>query len=190
MNLPAETIVYPAHGAGSSCGKNIGKETFTTIGEQLQNNYALKATSKQAFIEAVTDGLNAPPAYFFADAAINKNGYKSIDEILKDDVKKLSASDTKIEIENGALILDARQPNEYETLNVAGSVNIGLDGQFAIWAATLLPLTTALVIVAPKGRETEAITRLARVGFENVKGYFLPRPVEKFNPYFKTGYAR
>ena len=182
--LPKETIVYPAHGAGSSCGKNIGKETFTTIGAQLEMNYALQAKSKQEFIELVIDGLNAPPPYFFADAAINKNGYKSIDDILMNDLKSLSLEQTKIE--NGATILDVRHPDDYEKLNIEGSINIGLDGQFAIWAATLLPLTTPIVIVAPNEREKEAITRLARVGFDNVKGYLLENELMQNQNLLKT----
>jgi rhodanese-related sulfurtransferase len=186
INLPKDTIVYPAHGAGSSCGKNIGKETFTTIGLQLEMNYALKAKSKEEFITLVIEGLNAPPPYFFADAAINKNGYKSIDNILAHDLRPLTSQQILLEIESGTTVLDVRQPDDYEKLNIQDSINIGLDGQFAIWAATLLPLTTPLVIVAPDGREQETIIRLARVGFDNVRGYYVDAATDMANGILKT----
>lgn len=186
VNLPKDTIVYPAHGAGSSCGKNIGKETFTTIGLQLEMNYALKAKSKEEFITLVIEGLNAPPPYFFADAAINKNGYKSIDNILAHDLRPLTSQQILLEIESGTTVLDVRQPDDYEKLNIQDSINIGLDGQFAIWAATLLPLTTPLVIVAPDGREQETIIRLARVGFDNVRGYYVDAETDMANGVLKT----
>jgi glyoxylase-like metal-dependent hydrolase (beta-lactamase superfamily II)/rhodanese-related sulfurtransferase len=170
VNLPSQTIVYPAHGAGSSCGKNIGKETFTTIGAQLEMNYALKAKSKEEFIALVLDGLSAPPAYFFADAGINKNGYKSIDEIIQNNTSILTKAQFFNELQGGATVIDTRTPDEFETASVKGSVNIGLDGQFAIWAATLVPLQTPILLIVSKGKAIEAVTRLARVGFDNVLG--------------------
>jgi rhodanese-related sulfurtransferase len=168
--LPKETIVYPGHGAGSSCGKNIGKETFTTIGAQLESNYALRAKTKGEFIQLVLDGLSAPPSYFFADAGINKNGYKSILQIIDNDSRVLTSVEAIERIKNGAIVIDTRSADEYELASIKGSINIGLDGQFAIWAATLLPLDTSIVLVVTPGKTTEAVTRLARVGFDNVQG--------------------
>ena len=168
--LPKETIVYPGHGAGSSCGKNIGKETFTNIGAQLESNYALRAKSKDEFIQLVLDGLSAPPSYFFADAGINKNGYKSILQIIDNDSRVLTSNEALERIKDGAIVIDTRTADEYELFSIKGSINIGLDGQFAIWAATLLPLDTSIVLVVTPGKTSEAVTRLARVGFDNVQG--------------------
>lgn len=169
-SLPFETIVYPAHGAGSSCGKNIGKETYTTIGAQLEMNYALKSKTKEEFISLVLEGLSAPPAYFFADAGINKNGYKSIDEILQNDVKLISNATFLDEMKKGAVVIDTRNADEFEVSSIKNSINIGLNGQFAIWAATLIPLNAPILLVVELGKETEAVTRLARVGFDHVVG--------------------
>lgn len=169
--LPDEVILYPAHGPGSSCGKNIGKETWSTIGEQKKKNYAMLITDRQEFIEAVTSGLSAPPQYFFKDAMINKRGYENIDHVLERNVKPLSAEKVKAAVENGALVLDTRHVDEFEKAFIPGSVFIGLDGTFAVWVGTLLDITVPLVVVAAPGKEREAILRLARVGYENVAGY-------------------
>lgn len=169
--LPDDTLMYPAHGPGSACGKNIGKETWSTIGQQKATNYAMKITDKKEFIAAVTDGLSAPPQYFFKDAAINKNGYESIDQVLERNVTPLDALKAKAAVEAGALVLDTRNASEFEKGFIPGSLFIGLDGTYAVWVGTLIDINTKLVVVAPAGREKEAILRLARVGYENVVGY-------------------
>jgi len=169
--LNDDVIVYPAHGAGSACGKNIGKESWSTIGNQKKNNYALQNMTKEEFIKTLTVGITPPPAYFFADASINKNGYTSIDTVILQNVKPLSVEELKNEIINGALVLDTRVPDEFEKGFVNGSLNIGLNGSYAIWAGTLIDISHPVVIVASEGTEKESIVRLARVGFENVKGY-------------------
>jgi glyoxylase-like metal-dependent hydrolase (beta-lactamase superfamily II)/rhodanese-related sulfurtransferase len=169
--LADEVILYPAHGPGSSCGKNIGKETWSTIGEQKKKNYAMLITDRKEFIEAVTSGLAAPPQYFFKDAMINKRGYENIDQVLERNVKPLSAEKVKAAVENGALVLDTRHVDEFEKAFIPGSVFIGLDGTFAVWVGTLLDITVPLVVVTAPGKEREAILRLARVGYENVAGY-------------------
>lgn len=169
--LPDSVIVYPAHGPGSACGKNIGSETFSTIGEQKKTNYALQEMTKEEFIEKLTDGMLPPPKYFFEDARINKLGYSNIDEVLKNNMQALSAADFKEEIENGALVLDTRKPDDFEKGFIKDSINIGLNGQYAVWVGTLININQPLVLVVEEGKEEEAILRLARVGYENVKGY-------------------
>jgi len=169
--LPDEVIVYPAHGPGSSCGKSLGKETWSTIGHQKQTNYALAEMPKSEFIKVLTEGLIAPPAYFFSDARINKQGYEAIDNVMKKNVNALSVEDVEREIKNGALVLDTRINNNFEKGFIKGSMWIGLEGMFAIWVGTLLDINRPMVVVSEPGREEEAILRLARVGYENVKGY-------------------
>ncbi|MCA6362249.1 MAG: MBL fold metallo-hydrolase [Bacteroidetes bacterium] len=169
--LADEVLVYPAHGPGSACGKNIGKETWSTIGQQKRTNYAMLETDRAKFIEVVTDGLAAPPAYFFKDAQINKHGYESISNVLERNVKPLTALEVKNRIEHGALVLDTRSADEFEAGFIPGAINIGLDGTYAVWVGSLISINAELVIVAPEGRESEAILRLARVGYENVAGF-------------------
>ena len=169
--LADDVIVYPAHGAGSSCGKNIGKETWSTIGEQKKNNYAMQEMTKEKFIELVTSGLTAPPQYFFKDAEINKNGYDNIDDVMKRNLKPLNTDEVKNEIASGALALDTRIPDNFEKGFIKGAMNIGLNGTYAQWVGTLVDIARPLVIVADEGKEEESISRLARVGYENVKGY-------------------
>lgn len=169
--LSDDVLVYPAHGAGSSCGKNIGKETWSTLGQQKQTNYALQKMSREDFIKAVTDGLSAPPPYFFKDAMINKNGYDNIDEVMNRNLKALSADDLKKEIASGALVLDTRDPDSFEKGFIKGAMNIGLGGQYAIWLGTLIDINQKLVIVADEGKESDSVLRAARVGFENIKGF-------------------
>ncbi len=169
--LPDDVIVYPAHGAGSACGKNISKETSSTIGNQKKFNYALQEMSREDFIKVVTDGLSAPPQYFFKDAMINKNGYDNIDEVMKRNMKLLSPEEVKKEIINGALILDTRNPESFEKGFIKGAINIGLNGTYAVWIGTLVDITQPLVFVTEEGKEHESILRAARVGYENVKGY-------------------
>ncbi|MBI3220338.1 MAG: MBL fold metallo-hydrolase [Bacteroidetes bacterium] len=169
--LPDAVIVYPAHGPGSACGKNIGKETFSTIGEQKKFNYALKDQTREQFIAQVTDGILPPPSYFFQDARINKEGYNSIDSVIKENNRPLSLNEFKVEVKNGALILDTRKAEVFEKGFIPSSVNIGLNGQYAVWVGTLINIHTPLVLIADEGTESEAVLRLARIGYENVIGY-------------------
>lgn len=169
--LPDSVIVYPAHGPGSACGKNIGKETFSTIGEQKNFNYALKDQSKEEFIHQVTDGILPPPQYFFEDARINKHGYDSIDSVMAENSKPLSVADFKKEIANGALVLDTRKADDFEKGFIKGAINIGLNGQFAVWVGTLIKIEQPLLLVTDVDKEEETVLRLARIGFENVVGY-------------------
>jgi glyoxylase-like metal-dependent hydrolase (beta-lactamase superfamily II)/rhodanese-related sulfurtransferase len=169
--LADDVLVYPAHGPGSSCGKNIGKETFSTIGEQKKFNYAMKAASREQFIKEVTDGILPPPLYFFEDARINKEGYSSIDEVVKRNNRALSADELSKEVSKGALILDTRKADDFEKGFIPNSINIGLNGQYAIWTGTLININQPLVLVTEEGKEHESILRLARVGYENIIGY-------------------
>lgn len=170
LPLADEVIIYPAHGAGSSCGKNLGKETFSTIGEQKQYNYALQAASKEEFIKAVTSGIAAPPQYFPINAMINKEGYESINTVLEKGLTPLSVQAFKAEISDDIIILDTRNANEFTQGFIPGSINIGLEGRFAEWAGSLLPFDKPILLVTEPGKEKESIVRLARVGFDKVKG--------------------
>lgn len=171
LPLADDVVVYPAHGAGSACGKNIGKETFSTIGEQRAKNYALQPMSKADFIAAVTDGIQPAPAYFFKDAKLNKQGYATFDEVLTTGMKPLAVSEFEEVVKKGATIIDTRIPDVFELGFVPGSLNFGLNGQYAIWAATILDISTPLVIVAEPGKEQESIERLTRVGFDKIEGF-------------------
>lgn len=171
MPLADDVIVYPAHGAGSACGKNMSKETFATLGNQKLNNYALRVQTKEDFIREVTTGLTTPPQYFPKNAMLNKQGYDSIDSVMERGAKALSAEEFEVAAEQ-AVILDVRHEKEFVQGFVPGSLFIGLDGQFAVWAGTLIEnLQQPIVLVAPVGREREAVKRLARVGYDNVVGY-------------------
>ncbi len=163
-------IVYPAHGPGSSCGKNLGPDTFSTIGVQRATNYALKDMSKEDFIRAVTTGLNAPPAYFPINARINKQGSISLDEVFEQGMKALSIADFKEKMAD-AWILDTRNETIFTQGFIPGSISIGLNGRFAEWAGIMLPFNQPLILVTDPGKEKETITRLARVGIDNVHGY-------------------
>jgi len=171
LSLGDDVIIYPAHGAGSSCGKNLGKETFSTIGEQKKYNYALKAASKEAFIKAVTDGIPAPPQYFPVNARINKEGYEQLDQVLSNGLTALNIAAFKKEMEDNAVILDTRPADQFTQGFVPGSIFIGLEGRFAEWAGSLLSFTSPMILVTEPGKEKETIIRLARVGLDNVKGY-------------------
>ncbi|MGZ4049946.1 MAG: MBL fold metallo-hydrolase [Bacteroidia bacterium] len=169
--LADDVTVYPAHGAGSACGKNIGKETFSTIGTQKKMNYALQPMTKQEFISAVTDGLTDAPGYFTLDATLNKQGYSNIDDVLKKNTKALSVAEFESMLNNGALVLDVRSPDDFEKGFVPNAINIGLNGQYAPWVGALLDASVPLVLITDEGKEMEAVLRLARVGYENVNGY-------------------
>jgi hydroxyacylglutathione hydrolase len=169
--LNEDVIVYPAHGPGSSCGKNLGPYTYSTIGEEKQTNYALKAQDKKGFIKAVTEGLLAPPQYFPINAKINKEGYESLDTVLEKSLNPLSIQEVKKAIADEVLILDTRNEEVFTNGFIPNSVSIALEGRFAEWAGSLLPFEQPIIIVTEIGREKEAIIRLARVGFSNVMGY-------------------
>lgn len=173
MPLPDDVIVYPGHGAGSACGKNIGKETFDTLGNQKKKNWALQNLSKEQFVKEATTGLLPPPQYFPKNALLNKLGYESIDNIIEREYIPLSVSEFKEKMQQGALVLDTRSPAEFAEAHIPGSINIGLDGgPFAVWVGALIDdLKTPIIIVTPEGREKETIIRLARVGYENCLGY-------------------
>lgn len=174
MTLPDDVIVYPAHGAGSACGKNMSKETVDTLGSQKQSNYALRATmTRNEFIKEVTDGLLPPPAYFPDNVKMNKEGYESIDVVLSKGMQALSANEFELLAnETGALVLDTRDAQTFAKGFIPNSINIGIDGGFAPWAGSLIPgVGHPLLIITDEGREEEVVTRLARVGFDNTLGY-------------------
>ncbi|MFY7964743.1 MAG: MBL fold metallo-hydrolase [Chitinophagaceae bacterium] len=172
MPLADDVILYPAHGAGSSCGKNLGKETVSTIGEQKQTNYALNQATKEDFVKAVTEGLAEPPQYFPINAKINKEGYESLNNVLEAGLKPLSITEFKQQINNeNVLVLDTRNAIVFTQGFVPTSISIGLEGRFAEWAGSLLPFDKTILLVTDEGKEKETITRLARVGFEKFAGY-------------------
>jgi len=172
MVLPDDVIVYPAHGPGSSCGKNLGPNTFSTIADEKKDNYALLPVSKDEFIKSVTDGLEAPPSYFPINAKINKEGYESLDEVLENGLKPLSVDEFKKQInENDPIILDTRNETVFSQGFAPGSISIGLDGRFAEWAGSLLPFDKQIILVTDIGKEKETVVRLARVGFDKIAGY-------------------
>jgi len=169
--LANHVIVYPAHGPGSSCGKNLGPNTHSTIGEEKQFNYAMKAETKEDFIKQVTDGIAPPPSYFPINAKINKEGYDSLGDILLAGMKTLSIDEFKQLISNDVIVLDTRPAGTFTQGFVPGSISIGLEGRFAEWAGSLLPFNVSIVLVTEPRKEKETIIRLARVGFEKIKGY-------------------
>ncbi len=173
MPLPDHITVYPAHGAGSACGKNMMKETEDTLGNQKKMNYALNQPNKEAFIAAVTEGLLPPPAYFPLNVAMNKKGYASFDDVMRNGMKALSANEFEVAAEtSGALILDTRGAAEFHKAFVPQSVNIGLAGDFAPWVGAMIAdVAQPILLITDLGKEEEAITRLSRVGFDNVLGH-------------------
>ena len=173
LPLEDDVTVYPAHGAGSACGKNMQKETVDTLGNQKQTNYALKQTSKESFIAAVLDGLTAPPKYFGMNVAMNKKGYTSFDEVLAKGKTALSVDEFETAAEEtGALILDTRNAAEFHKGFIPQSINIGLKGDFAPWVGSMIvDVQQPILLVCDDCTEEETITRLSRVGFDNVLGY-------------------
>lgn len=169
--LEDHIIVYPAHGPGSACGKNLGPQTFSTIGEQKAGNYALQNMSKEEFVAAVTTGLSAPPAYFPLNAKINKEGYDPMDEVMSRAMNPLSVAGFKEKARSGAWILDTRKATVFTEGFVPGSISIGLEGRFAEWAGSLLPFNQSLILVTDPGQERESVIRLSRVGIDKVEGY-------------------
>ncbi|NJL13635.1 MAG: MBL fold metallo-hydrolase [Microscillaceae bacterium] len=173
MPLADEVLVYPAHGAGSACGKNMSKETFDTLGHQKQTNYALKAKTKEEFIQKVTEGILPPPQYFAKNVMMNKQGYDSIDVVMQRGTMALSVADfEEIANQEMALVLDTRAPQTFAKGFIPNSIFIGLEGSFAPWVGALIPdLQQAILIVADPGREEEVVMRLARVGYDNALGF-------------------
>ena len=171
LPLPDASLVYPAHGAGSLCGKAISKETMSTMGEQRRLNYALQPMSKQAFIELVTADQPEAPPYFVYDAVLNSKERTTLDQALERQLKPLELDSVLALKAEGAQILDTREPDEFASAHLAGSINIGLSGQYATWAGTVLDHTHPIVIVAAPGRENESAVRLGRIGFDHVAGY-------------------
>jgi glyoxylase-like metal-dependent hydrolase (beta-lactamase superfamily II)/rhodanese-related sulfurtransferase len=173
MPLPDSVIVYPAHGAGSACGKNMSKETFDTLGHQKEVNYALQPQTKEQFVVAVTEGLTPPPFYFPKNVMLNKMGYESADAVMERGLRALSPAELEVLVnETDALVLDTRKPQVFKEGFVPRSIFIGVDGDFAPWVGTLITdIQQALVLVTDAGREQEVITRLSRVGYDNVLGY-------------------
>jgi hydroxyacylglutathione hydrolase len=168
MTLPDETLVYPAHGAGSLCGKNISSDTVSTMGEQRRFNYALQPMSKEEFVRLVAADQPDAPAYFTYDAILNTRERATLDETMEHNLRPLSLDEVLL---MNAQILDVRDAAEYAKGHLAGSINIGLGGQFATWAGTVLGSARPIVIVAEPGREKEAALRLGRIGFDDVTGY-------------------
>ena len=171
LPLPDSTLVYPAHGAGSLCGKAIGQETWSTIGEQRRANYALQPMSKAAFVEIVTADQPDAPSYFTYDAVLNSKERPTLDETLAREVNPMSLDQVLALQAVGAQMLDVREPGEFAAAHLIGSINIGLGGQFATWAGTVLSRDQPIVLIADPGREHEAATRLGRIGLDHVVGY-------------------
>ncbi|HTN19904.1 MAG TPA: MBL fold metallo-hydrolase [Pelobium sp.] len=173
MPLPDDVIVYPAHGAGSACGKNMGRDTFDTLGNQKATNYALSNISKADFIKELTTGILPPPQYFPKNAKMNKEGIETIDEVYNRGLKALAPNDFEITAnQTGALILDVRLPEVFAEGFIPNSISIGLDGAFAPWVGALITdLNQPILLVVDEGREEEAVKRLARVGYDYTIGY-------------------
>jgi hydroxyacylglutathione hydrolase len=171
LTLPDSSLVYPAHGAGSLCGKALGKETFSTIGEQRRSNYALQPMTKQAFIDIVTADQPDAPAYFTYAAVLNSKERPTLDEALERELTPMSLDQLLALQSSGAQILDTRDPAEFAAAHLLGAINIGLGGQFATWAGTVLNREHPIVVIADPGREREAAMRLGRIGFDHVAGY-------------------
>ena len=173
MPLSDELIVYPAHGAGSACGKNMSKETSDTLGNQKKTNYALQEMTKEEFIKEVTTGLTPPPAYFPQNVMMNIEGYDSIDEVLERGVRPLSpAAFEAAANETGAVLLDTRDAQTFAKGFIPNSINIGIEGSFAVWVGAMIPdLKQEILVIADEGKEEEVITRLARVGYDYAIGF-------------------
>lgn len=173
MPLSDDIVVYPGHGAGSACGKNMSSDTQDLLGNQKETNYALRADmTKEEFIKEVTTGILPPPQYFPKNAAMNKTGYDSIDEVISRGTKALSLAEFKEEIANGALILDVRPQGEFIKGFIPDSLFIGINGQFAVWVGAIVKdIRQRIVLITPEGKEEETVTRLARVGYDHTVGY-------------------
>ncbi len=173
MPLADDVTVYPAHGAGSACGKNMMKETVDSLGNQKKINYALNQPNKEAFVKAVTDGLLPPPGYFGMNVAMNKKGYESIDTVMLKGLKPIKVTELEAVLDlTDALILDVREAGEFHKGFIPRSINIGVKGDFAPWVGALIvDVKQSIILITEIGQEEESVTRLARVGFDNVIGY-------------------
>lgn len=170
--LPDDVVVYPAHGPGSNCGKNLGPGTSSTIGDEKANNYALQPQTKEEFVKAVTADLPAAPSYFPINARINKEGYDSLEKIMETALIPLSVAEFKKWMQSeDTIILDTRKAGDFTKQFVPGSISIGLEGRFAEWAGSLLPFDKPIILVTEEGQEKESVVRLARVGFSQIHGY-------------------
>lgn len=171
LTLPDETLVYPAHGAGSLCGKQLSKETVSSLGQQRLRNYALQPMTKESFIQLVTADQPEAPAYFTYDAILNTREHPTLDKNLEQVLHPVDLDAVLLMGDAGAQVLDVRDSSEYANGHLAGSINIGLGGQYATWAGTLLDRAKPIVLIAEPGREQEAALRLGRIGFDHVKGF-------------------
>ncbi|HEY8503482.1 MAG TPA: rhodanese-like domain-containing protein [Gemmataceae bacterium] len=171
MKLPDETLVYPAHGAGSMCGKALSSETVSTIGEQKKYNYALQPMDKAAFIKLVTADQPEAPEYFLYDAVRNRQVRESLQEAMRKSLRPLPLAEVLRLQNRGAQVVDVRDAVEFEGAHLAGAVNVGLRGKYATWAGTVLSHDRPIVVIADGGEEEEAVMRLGRIGFDNVAGY-------------------
>ena len=188
LPLPDATLVYPAHGAGSLCGKNLSTDTVSTIGAQRRYNYALQPMSRPRFIKLVTTDQPDTPAYFTYDAALNARERPTLEEALEHELQPLSLKQLRELVDDGAQLLDTREPSEFEAAHLRGALNVGLGGSFATWCGTILDPQRPVVVIAEPGREAEAATRLGRIGVDTVAGYLAggmprldkaPEPLER-----------
>jgi hydroxyacylglutathione hydrolase len=171
LTLPDDVLVYPAHGAGSLCGKNLSTDTVSTIGAQRRYNYALQPMSRDDFVRLVTADQPDTPAYFTYDAVLNTMERPTLEQALEEELRPLSLEEALALAADGAQLLDARDPADFAGANLVGSVNVGLGGSYATWAGTILEHELPIVVVADPGREQEAAMRLGRIGFDNIAGY-------------------
>ena len=171
LKLPDKTLVYPAHGAGSLCGKNLSSETVSTIGDQRRCNYALQPMSKEDFVRIVTADQPEAPQYFTYDAILNTKERETLEQVLRRELKPLAVDEVLALQGAGAQVLDTRDPGDFAKAHLAGSINIGLGGQYATWAGTLLDPEERIALICEPGREEEAARRLGRIGFDRVSGY-------------------
>ncbi len=172
LKLNDKVLIYPAHGSGTQCGKNLSQETYSTLYDQKQNNYALKFKSKKDFVNSITKDLPSAPEYFKDSAYLNKDGYKNNAEIINKSLKIISTAKLKNHLESGFLVLDTRKPKDFLRNHIRNSLNIPLDGKYAITAANLIGIKKAVILVCDKNNVNESIVRLNRVGFENILGYY------------------
>ena len=171
MPLPDETLVYPAHGAGSACGKSLSKETSATLGSQRRGNWALQPMSKQDFVRELTANQPHAPGYFAWSADYNRRARPMLDEVVERSMVAIPLDQALQRQARGALLLDVREPGEYAAAHLAGSINVGLSGRYAGWVGTVVPQGADLILVAEPGSEHEAMTRLARIGYDTAVGY-------------------
>ena len=171
MPLADHILVYPAHGPGSSCGKNLGPNTHSTIGDEKKSNYALQPQDRETFINAVTTGLNAAPVYFAINAKINQTGYSELEQVKAKGTTALSVEAFKQKMAEDVIVLDTRHATKFTEGFIPGSIFVGLEGRFAEWAGTVLPFDKPILLVTDAGKEEESVIRLSRVGFDKMAGY-------------------